>query len=320
MKPIVSIIIPAYNASKTIDRCLESLLNQTLKGIEIIVINDCSKDNTLEILKSYKDKIVLLDNKENLGPSGSRNRGLKKAQGKYIGFVDADDYVELDAYENLTNEMKDDIDLVCGCRCEFDGDKRKPVINENETTNPRDFSKTSNYVTDKLYKKEIIDKYDLEFPKKYSYGEDFNFLFKYKFYAKKMKIIKKIVYNYNATSEGSITNSYDERVLDILKVVEDSINFLKEKDAFKENEQEMVEICAGFYVRRVREFKKYNNYKLKKQYVSEFLKLFKNTFKHYVHQVNGFKTKYYRFYRCSYPMMIIYIFISEIRAKIAKRG
>jgi len=320
MKPIVSVIVPAYNAEKTIDRCLESLFNQTIKEIEIIVINDCSKDNTLEKLKSYGQKIVLLDNEKNLGPSGSRNKGLKKAKGKYIGFVDADDYIEPNMYETLSKEMSDDIDLVCGCRYEFSKDNKKAIINQNETSNPRDFSKTSNYVTDKLYKKEIIDKYNIEFPHKYSYGEDFEFLFKYKFYAKEMKIIKEPLYNYNATSEGSITNSYDERVLDIIEMLKDVIKFLKDNKAFEENEKEVTEVCAGFYVRRIREFKKYKNYQLKKRYVKEFLKFLKANFKHYVHAVNGFKTKYYRFYRCSYPMMIIYILISEIRAKMAKRG
>ena len=311
----VSVIVPAYNASNTINKCIDSLLNQTLKDLEIIVINDCSKDDTLKKLKEYGKKIILIDNKKNLGPSGSRNKGLKEAKGKYIGFVDADDYAEPNMYESLSKEMTDTIDLVCGCRYEFSKDNKKAIINQNETTNPRDFSKTSNYVTDKLYKKEIIDKYNIEFPHKYSYGEDFEFLFKYKFYAKEMKIIKEPLYNYNATSEGSITNSYDERILDILKVVEDTINFLKEKNAFEENEREMVEVCAGFYVRRTREFKFYDNDKLKKEYVKRFLDLFKKNFKHYVHQVNGFKTKYYRFYRCSYPMMLIYIKITKPKKK-----
>lgn len=74
-KPLVSVIVPAYNASKTIEKCLDSLLNQTLKNIEIIVINDKSTDDTLKILNSYKsnNQIIVIDNKKNLGPAASRN-------------------------------------------------------------------------------------------------------------------------------------------------------------------------------------------------------------------------------------------------------
>ena len=103
-KPKLSVIIAVYNTEKYIVKCLDSLLNQTYKNIELVVINDCSTDNSLKILKKYFKKysnIILIDNKQNKGLSYSRNVGLKNASGEYIGYIDSDDYVDSDYYEKL---------------------------------------------------------------------------------------------------------------------------------------------------------------------------------------------------------------------------
>lgn len=102
MKPYVSIVVAAYNVEKYIARCLESLINQTLKNIEIIVVNDCATDETLKIIKEYAEmdeRIVIVDKKYNEGLSMARNSGLDCASGKYIAFVDGDDFLERTTYE-----------------------------------------------------------------------------------------------------------------------------------------------------------------------------------------------------------------------------
>lgn len=315
MKTQVSIIVPAYNAEKTIEKCLDSLFNQTLKEIEIIVINDCSKDSTLKILKKYKNKIKLIDNKKNLGPAGSRNKGLDVAQGKYIGFVDADDWVAPNMYELMSSKMNDEVDLVACSRINVTKSGEKPIINKNKDTDAKAFTKTSNYNCDKLFKREIIEKHHLRLPEQYSYAEDFAFGIRYKYYANKMCILEEPLYYYLADSEGSITNSYKRNLLNIIKVLEDMLDFFKKENAFEKYEKELIELSAGFYVRRTREFKNFNDKKLQREFVSEFLKYFKNNFKNYKHQINGFKTKYYRFYRSSYPLMLIYIELQQLRRK-----
>lgn len=319
MKPILSIITPAYNAEKTIKKCLDSILNQTLENIEIIVVNDMSQDNTLKILKEYKNKIKIIDNKKNLGPAASRNKALDIAQGTYIGFVDADDYIDKQMYEKMVSQMSDDVDLVCCGRYNVINGKLNPIINTTKETDPQNFSQTSNYMTDKLYKKALIDKYNIRLPEKYSYAEDFAFLIKYKYYAQKMKIIEEPLYYYLSDSEGSITNSFKENLFDIIEVLKEMVEFFKKENKFELYEKELVTLCAGFYVRRTREFYRYDNIELQKKYVKEFLEFFKNTFKHYKHDINGFKTKYYRFYRSSYPMMLIYIRIQQLRRKIKNK-
>lgn len=92
---LVSIIVPVYNAEKYLDRCLKSIINQSLKDIEIILINDGSIDRSIEICNYYKikDSRIKVIDKENTGVSDSRNIGIELAKGEYIGFVDADDWI-----------------------------------------------------------------------------------------------------------------------------------------------------------------------------------------------------------------------------------
>ena len=102
--PNLSIITPIYNTQKYLNRCLDSLINQTLKDIEIICINDCSTDNSLEILKEYQNKdkrIKIINLKENKKQGYARNIALNEANGEYIGFIDSDDWIDLNYFEKL---------------------------------------------------------------------------------------------------------------------------------------------------------------------------------------------------------------------------
>ena len=108
--PKVSVIIPVYNVEKYLEMCLNSVCNQTLKDIEIICVNDCSTDNSMDILKNFAEKdnrIKLIDLKQNQDVSHARNVGIKLAQGEYIGFVDSDDTLDLDFYEKLYIKAKE---------------------------------------------------------------------------------------------------------------------------------------------------------------------------------------------------------------------
>lgn len=114
--PKVSIIVPIYNVEKYLAKCLDSLVNQTLKDIEIICINDGSTDNSLEILKTYalRDSRIKIIDKQNEGLSVTRNIGMSIATGDYIGFIDSDDWVDLDFYEKLYLAISsNDVDIAC---------------------------------------------------------------------------------------------------------------------------------------------------------------------------------------------------------------
>ena len=105
--PKVSVIIPVYNVEEYLPTCLDSIINQTLEDIEIICVNDGSPDNCLSILNNYagQDSRIIVINQENTGVSGARNRGLEVAGGKYIVFVDPDDWCEAECLEKAVNEI-----------------------------------------------------------------------------------------------------------------------------------------------------------------------------------------------------------------------
>ena len=114
---LVSIIVPVYNCQQFLDRCIKSILNQSYKNIEVIVVNDGSSDNSLSIAESFAqdDSRMKVFTKENGGPSSSRNYGLNKVSGEFITFVDADDYIDEYMIENMidkVNEYNDTIILI----------------------------------------------------------------------------------------------------------------------------------------------------------------------------------------------------------------
>ena len=117
-KPLVSVLIPVYNVEDYLERCLDSVLNQTLTQIEVICVNDGSTDRSPEILKEYQenDSRIVIVNKQNGGLPSARNAGIEKARGEYVGFVDSDDYVQPNMFEKLyktAKAEKSDV-VICG--------------------------------------------------------------------------------------------------------------------------------------------------------------------------------------------------------------
>ena len=142
----ISVIIPVYNAAEFLSEALDSVLNQTLEDIEVIAVNDGSKDNSLDILRNYaeKDSRLIIIDQENSGPSAARNNALSNAQGEYVFFFDADDMLNIEAFEKLYKKASEtDADLVIGKYDIFNGVIYSPVNNLNS-----------------LVKKDRIDKYD----------------------------------------------------------------------------------------------------------------------------------------------------------------
>ena len=187
MSSKISVIIPAYNIAEYLPRCLDSVINQTYKNIEIIVISDGSLDGTNEVINEYadKDNRIVPVFKDNTGVSDTRNRGLEIATGDYIGFVDGDDYIEPIMYEHLLdNAVKYDADIShCGyqmvfpSRIDYYYNTGKTVIQDNiqgvKDLLSGDFVEPG--LWNKLYKKRIIS--DVRLDKEIKINEDvlFNF-------------------------------------------------------------------------------------------------------------------------------------------------
>lgn len=237
---LISIIIPIYNAENYIDLCLRSILNQVNDSIEVILVNDGSKDSSKDKCEYYcrNNKNTILINQENFGVSAARNTGLKVAKGKYIGFVDIDDTIKPNTIEVLLNEIKSiEADLIIwGIECTqyFKGGNIKKeiityetkefTINEFEEDLYKYFNNWYlNYTWNKLYKKSIIEKANLKFNEDMSTSEDLLFNSLYLRSCKKIKIINDILYNYRKVSENSITRKYHNDEYEMQKKAYDEL-------------------------------------------------------------------------------------------------
>ena len=232
----VSIIVPVYGVEKYIDKCLNSLVNQTLDDIEIIMVNDGTKDNSQKIIdkyvKKYPNKVKSFI-KENGGQGSARNYGLKMATGEYIGYVDSDDYIELDMYEKLYNKAKENnLDIViCGNYNVSENYKNKKVdlefIKYDDNKINALLGKKS--VCNKIYKRNIVE--NLEFRSKVWY-EDFDFSIKAICNAKKIDYVNEPLYDYLIREGSTMNNSNVERNLEIIDAFNEIIKDKKYKKYF----------------------------------------------------------------------------------------
>lgn len=202
---MISVIIPVFEGEKTIAKSIESVLNQTYLQWELIIIDDGSNDGTLKICKKYieKDSRVNVISKQNEGVSKARNLGISKAQGDYIVFLDADDYIDSYMFQELVDVLKKDTyDLICfGLIKEFeDGSIIKyDRINSLRTHNVKYecySSELFGYACNKLYSKKIIDKYNIKFNSAMKIFEDEVFNCNFFKYTDKIHIIQTMFYHY----------------------------------------------------------------------------------------------------------------------------
>lgn len=238
----ISIIVPIYNVEKYLEKCVSSIINQTYKNIEIILVDDGSTDNCYRICDDFqkKDKRIIVIHKKNGGLSDARNAGLRIATGELIGFVDGDDYIKKDMYEKMYTCMKNtDADIV-ECKCINVRNEKEEIVNESSKTYLYDaqaalklmmssgqkIQKPRLSVWSKLFKKEIID--GLKFPVG-KVHEDIVFEAKAFLNAEKICILDKCLYCYNIR-EGSIMNSgFSKKDLDKLILMQERTELLKER-------------------------------------------------------------------------------------------
>lgn len=239
--PKVSVIVPVYNVENYIEKCLNTLVNQTIQDIEIIIVNDGSTDNSKNVIekfiKKYPEKIVYLE-KENGGLSDARNYGLPYAKGEYIAFLDSDDYVELDMYERMYEvAKKENSDIV---ECDFIWEypnKQKQDIGKIYNGKHEMLEKVRVVAWNKLIKRQILNDTQILFPKGYRY-EDVEFTYKLIPYLNKVSFLKKPCIHY-VQRENSISNSQNERTREIFNVLDNVINFYKEKNFYDEYKEEL---------------------------------------------------------------------------------
>ena len=242
--PKLSVIVPVYNVENYLKRCLDSLINQTLQDIEIICINDCSTDRSLDILKDYasKDKrINIIDLSQNHGVSFARNKGIESANGDFTAFLDPDDWWELDfAQKTLSKICKDDADIVLFAHNQFLDDKFtkdrilyqiKDVIDRKNYK--EHFCDFVNFVWDKVYRTSLIKDKNIKFPLNIHPTEDVIFALDCFSYNPKMSYLPECLYNYQKDRENSAMKKYDKLVINQIEAayIMFNSNFYKNADS-----------------------------------------------------------------------------------------
>ena len=283
--PKVSVIVPIYNVEKYLEKCLDSLVNQTLKDIEIILVNDGSTDNSGQIAKKYankyKDKIIYLE-KENGGLSDARNYGLEYAKGDYISFVDSDDYISKNLYSELVKYMEKDYDMIKFGILIVDL-KNNKIIEKN---NQQFENKTGEEAFDILYKTDKMTEIAWGYLYKASFWKENNFKFTKDMYHEDFGLIPLVILKakkvastnilgyYYVQSDKSITRNSDEKKklkmsYDLLKFYDNMIKEIENYDISKKA-KENIKI---YYTNCILlEIKNISNEEEKQKYIKEIRK------------------------------------------------
>ena len=244
-QPVVSIIVPAFNVEKYVEKCINSLTGQTLKEIEIIIVNDGSTDGTGDIIKrlAINDKRIKIIEQENKLQGAARNAGTNISRGEYIGFVDADDWIDADYYEKLYAAAKKyNSDIALACYTRIGNGKTKKRLNINKeifvTTLQEKLDVCSQAKnpcpTNKIYKREMLVKNNIEWEEGV-YCEDKIFTLKAVYYANGVVTVPEINYYYYRNPCSTVNTKEKKRLKKIKadkeKAKKNVLEFLREHNA-----------------------------------------------------------------------------------------
>lgn len=232
----ISVIIPVYNTKDYLRQCFDSIVNQTLSDIEILAVDDGSTDESAEILKEYAEKYkgkFKAYFKENGGQASARNLALKEATGEYLGFVDSDDWIDLEMYEEMYKIAKaEDADIVI---CDtIDHYPTKDVYHQASVFTSK--FKVTPSACNKIFRREFVK--DITFPVGLWY-EDFEFTTKNLMLTEKISVVHKSFYHCHCREVSTMTNNNALKNMDMLTVLNNLTEFIKENSLEEKYEQEL---------------------------------------------------------------------------------
>lgn len=247
--PKVSVIVPFYNVEQYIEKCLDTLVNQTLKEIEIILVNDGSKDESYKIAKQFQEKYpdkVKYYEKDNGGLGDARNFGINYATGEYIAFFDSDDYIETTAYEEMYNKAKEENADMVECDFWWEYPNKKREDKGLEYSNQKQMLQKARVLAcNKLIKTEIYQKHP---EARFSVGlryEDVEWFYKILPYIRKVAYVRKPFLHY-IQRQGSISNTQNKRNEEIFTVLENVLNYYKDKNIYDDFQEELEYIYTRY--------------------------------------------------------------------------
>lgn len=256
--PKISVIIPVYNTEPYIKQCLDSVLGQTVKELEIICIDNGSTDNSYVILKEYEDmhsNITVLQHSD--GHQGAaRNAGLKIARGEYIGFVDSDDFIAEEMFEEMyNNACLNDIDIViCNINLFFQKNNTMLQFLPSEWFAKKVFKVSQNRIffrnltiCNKLFKRSFLEENKIAFPEEF-YHEDQVFVVKAYTLANKIVALQQPFYFYRKQRDGSVSQHKGKNTFDIFQIMKLLDDYFKEKKLHNDFGQILSEIRISRYI------------------------------------------------------------------------
>lgn len=244
MKPLVSVVIPVYNIEKYIGECLSSVLKSSYKNLEILVIDDCSLDNGKNIVEEYREKdsrIIFLENQNNEGVCYTRNRGLKKATGKYVVFVDGDDLISEFWIENLVEVIESkECSIVIGKSKNYKDDKIEDYkITDLKTEGYLNFEKMrlnkNGVVWNKIYNLDFLKEKSIYFSDDVlNYGEDLEFIYRALSQAKAIYYAEVGEYYYRCSRPFSLSKEMEskKRVKNLSIILKNLTEFSKKNNIY----------------------------------------------------------------------------------------
>lgn len=269
MQDLVSIIIPVYKVEKYLEQCINSIIAQTYKKIEIILVDDGSPDHSGKICDEYarKDERIKVIHKKNGGLSDARNKGINQATGKYIAFIDSDDYVEPNYLEKLYDAITKFDTKIAQCniqkisennnKLEAIGDETEKIKDGKTMIEELYDNKWENTVVwNKLYLRQLFE--DIRYPIGKIHEDEFT-TYKILYEIEKIVIIPEYLYCYRQREESIMGKKYNLNKLDMLEALEKRLDFFEEKD-----EKQLYYLTLQCYLQKIKE-----NYFSVKQWIEE---------------------------------------------------
>lgn len=309
---LISVIIPIYNTENYFKRCIESIINQTYTNLEIILINDGSTDNSIQICREYekKDKRIILIDKKNTGVSDSRNYGLNIATGKYISFIDSDDFLELNMYEQLIESIENNKAELAICKYNYYSKGNKTpysksypnIIDKDIFFKDTIMSGENIALWNKLFIRDYIG--SLRLNTNIDISEDILFLYEYVDKINKISYINKPLYNNNKDNISSITHINDpEKYITSIKAYY-LIDKILEKNNIDERFYKQGYCLCNYviYKQNIGKNFKYDEYD---EIMNEYMK------NHLLLKIKGIKYKTKVFF--AYYFKNLYLFLKRIK-------
>lgn len=317
----VSVIVPVYNVEKYLKRCLDSLTNQSFKDIEIIVVDDGSTDRSYSIARNLalNDHRIKLYRQENRGSSHARNVGLNESTGKYIMFLDSDDYYKKDCIEKAYHNIKNNDADICIFGSRFvdeNGNYIKSVIPLKKGIAEIKDEKSilldiENCTWDKIYKSELIKENHIHYIENLYY-QDLAFTFTSIMYARKISFVNKELIVYTCGRSGSETKEISNKLFDIFKISDVIIQEYKYKNLYEKYYEEIKAIIIINIIDKLKIMIKCTDKKLKNRFIDNVYNYIQLNFENFNSKYNLYKHPH-DFVYFNKHLLKIYIYLKRGR-------